>query len=57
MNAIGDLPWQLQVTAPYLVQLERDDRFTRYLIDTGWGNSWGSFLRTETGVGYRLVLE
>ncbi len=46
----GDLPWQLQVTAPYLVQLERDDRFTRYLIDTGWGNSWASFLRTETGI-------
>ena len=41
----GDLPWQLQLTAPYLVQLERDDRFTRYLINTGWDNSWATFLR------------
>jgi hypothetical protein len=44
----GTLPWQLQMTAPYLVQLERDNRFTSLLIDTGWGNSWGIFLRTET---------
>lgn len=46
----GDLPWQLQMTAPYLVQLERDDRFTKFLITSGWGDSWGTFLRTETGI-------
>ncbi|MCX6630238.1 MAG: DUF4123 domain-containing protein [Candidatus Solibacter sp.] len=46
----GDLPWQLQMTAPYLVQLEREDRFTRFLIGTGWGSSWATFLRTETGI-------
>jgi hypothetical protein len=46
----GDLPPELQRTAPYLVQLEREDRFTRYLIKTGWGNSWGTFIRTETGI-------
>jgi hypothetical protein len=46
----GDLPWQLQMTAPYLVQLDREDRFTRYLIDNGWGNSWASYLRTESGI-------
>jgi hypothetical protein len=46
----GDLPWQLQMTAPYLVQLERDDRFTRHILEKGWGNNWGSFLRTETGI-------
>ena len=46
----GDLPWQLQLTAPYLVQLEREDRFTRYLIDAGWGSNWATFLRTETGI-------
>src|ERR1035441_2257946 len=46
----GDLPWQLQVTAPYLVQLEREDRFTRHLIDTGWGSGWATFLRTTTGI-------
>lgn len=45
----GDLPWQLQMTAPYLVELARDERFTRFFIENGWGNSWGLFLRTETG--------
>lgn len=46
----GDLPWQLQMTAPYLVSLERDDRFTREVIEKGWGNSWGVFLQTEAGI-------
>ncbi len=44
----GDLPWQLQMVAPYLVQLDKEDRFTRYFIDNGWGNSWGVFFRSET---------
>jgi hypothetical protein len=30
--------------------LERVDRFTRYLIDKLWGNSWVTFLRTEAGI-------
>lgn len=46
----GDLPWQMQMTAPYLVQLDREDRFTRRVLADGWGNSWGTFLRTETGI-------
>jgi hypothetical protein len=46
----GDLPWQLKMTAPYLVQLEKGDPFTQRLIDNGWGDSWGIFLRTETGI-------
>lgn len=46
----GDLPWQLQMTAPYLVKLERDDRFVEYLLNNGWGNSWGIFLRSETSM-------
>src|SRR5262245_46615663 len=43
----GALPAELQMTAPYLVQLDRDDKFTRYLLDTGWGNSWGVFFRSD----------
>jgi hypothetical protein len=46
----GDLPWQLQMAAPYLVQLDKEDRFTRYFIDHGWGNSWGVFFRSETTI-------
>ncbi len=46
----GDLPWQLQMAAPYLVQLDPEDTFTRYLFEHGWGNAWGVFLRTETSL-------
>ena len=46
----GDLPWQLQMAAPYLVELKKEDRFTAYVLDNGWGQSWGVFLRTETGM-------
>ncbi len=46
----GDLPWQLQITAPYLVQLRRDDRFTAYLGDHGWGRAWGIFARSDAGI-------
>jgi hypothetical protein len=38
------------MTAPYLIQLEREDRFSRFLIETGWGRSWATFVRTETGI-------
>jgi hypothetical protein len=43
----GDLPWQLQMTAPYLVELAREDKFTKLVLEKGWGNSWGTFLRTD----------
>ena len=46
----GDLPWQLQMAAPYLVQLKGDDRLTRTLIDQGWGRAWGIFFRSEAGL-------
>ena len=39
----GKLPEPLVATAPYLVQLDNDAQFTRYLIDNGWGQSWGIF--------------
>jgi hypothetical protein len=41
----GDLPYALESAAPYLVQLEFEDRYTRKLIEDAWGNSWGVFLR------------
>jgi hypothetical protein len=46
----GNIPWLLQKAAPYLVVLEPEDRFTRFLIEEGWGNSWGIFLRTDAGM-------
>ena len=46
----GDLPWQLQMTAPYLVQLRSDDHLTGYIGDYGLGNAWGIFIRSEAGI-------
>jgi hypothetical protein len=46
----GDLPSELQLTAPYLIELDRDDRFTRYIINQGWGKSWGIFFWSEAGM-------
>lgn len=46
----GNLPVALQRAAPYLVQLERDDRLARWLIENGWGRSWGLFARCDIGL-------
>jgi hypothetical protein len=43
----GRIPWVLQRAAPHLVVLEPGDPFTHYLIDEGWGQSWGIYLRTD----------
>jgi hypothetical protein len=44
----GPLPPALETAAPYLIQLEFEDRYTRRLIEHAWGNSWGVFLRSNT---------
>lgn len=41
----GKLPDALQRAAPYLVELAPNYSFTRPLLEMGWGNSWGVFLR------------
>ena len=46
----GDLPSGTKLTAPYLIELDRDDPFTRYIINKGWGNSWGIFFRSHSGM-------
>jgi hypothetical protein len=46
----GDLPWELELCAPYLAELDRDDRFTRYIINQGWGNGWGIFFRSDADI-------
>jgi len=46
----GSLTPELEMAAPYLVQLERDYRDTHRLIRQAWGNSWGVFLRSETSL-------
>ena len=41
----GELAPELEIAAPYLVQLEYDDRYSRQLIERAWGQSWGVFLK------------
>ena len=47
----GSLHPALERAAPYLVQLEHDDRQTIRLINRAWGNSWGIFLTADGGLG------
>jgi hypothetical protein len=44
----GQIAPALEMSAPYLLQLEHDSEETRRLIELSWGNSWGVFLRSPT---------
>jgi hypothetical protein len=46
----GDIAPELEVVAPYLVQLEYDDRYSQQLIERAWGNSWGIFLKSGASI-------
>ena len=43
----GALPPALEIAAPYLVQLEYQDRSTRRFLERAEGNSWSIFLRCD----------
>ena len=45
----GTLPWQLQMNAPYLLELPESD-FTTGLVRSAWGKSWGIFFRAESSM-------
>jgi hypothetical protein len=42
----GDKARELAHVAPYLVQLDPQDAFTRWFLETGWGKSWGVFVES-----------
>jgi hypothetical protein len=44
----GDLSYELVEAAPYLVHLTREARFTHWLLEEGWGRSFGVFAWTLT---------
>ncbi|MBZ5684671.1 MAG: DUF4123 domain-containing protein [Acidobacteriia bacterium] len=46
----GPLTPELEIAAPYLVQLDHGYRDTHQLIQRAWGNSWGVFLRSDTSL-------
>jgi hypothetical protein len=43
----GEKSIELATVAPYLVLLERENPFTDWLLNQGWGKSWGIFLNTS----------
>lgn len=43
----GKLDPSVARTAPYVVRLERDASFTAWLLERGWGKSYGIFLRAH----------
>jgi len=40
----GDAATTMAEVAPYLVELNVESRFTSWLLQNAWGNSWGVFL-------------
>jgi hypothetical protein len=46
----GPLTPELELAAPYLVQLDHGYKDTHQFIERAWGNSWGVFLRSETSL-------
>lgn len=43
----GEKAMTLAWVAPYLVELHREDPFTEWLLENGWGKSWGVFVVSE----------
>ena len=46
----GELAPELELAAPYLVQLEYDDSYSIKLIERAWGASWGIFLKCDSSL-------
>ncbi len=46
----GALTPEMELAAPYLAQLEYQDRSTRDILNNAWGNSWGVFLKCDTSL-------
>lgn len=43
----GEMPLILAETAPYAVRIKPDDPFCTWLLQEGWGKSWGVFFITS----------
>jgi hypothetical protein len=46
----GKMAEELAWVAPYLVQLQREDSFTQWLLDSGWGKSQCVFVRSSASL-------
>jgi hypothetical protein len=52
----GRLPRALEAASPHLIELAPTYSFTAPLIEMGWGNSWGIFLRIKDSSNLRYHL-
>jgi hypothetical protein len=43
----GNLPRALEMVAPHVVELSPTNRLTAKLLDEGWGQAWGIFLKID----------
>lgn len=46
----GELSLDLATAAPYLVHLQPDGEFLRWLVQSGWGDSWGIFVVSKATI-------
>jgi hypothetical protein len=49
----GKLPRALEMVAPHLVELFPNHRLTAKLLDEGWGQAWGVFLKIDDPANLR----
>jgi Domain of unknown function (DUF4123) len=45
----GKLAPDMAEVAPYLVKLDPESEFTQWVVGTGWGQHWGSFVTSQQG--------
>jgi hypothetical protein len=45
----GELERDMAEVAPYLVKLQPGSEFTEWVVGTGWGHHWGSFVVSRQG--------
>lgn len=51
----GEIPDDLAQVAPYLVALKRDDRFTAWILEQGWGFNWGIYAHADSQIDMKEI--
>ncbi len=46
----GNLEPDMSEVAPYLIQLEKGEEFTQWVLKEGWGNHWGVFVVSKENI-------
>jgi len=46
----GEKAIELATVAPYLINLKREDPFTQWFLNAGWGKSWGIFVQSPASL-------